>query len=270
MKNKTTILVGLLSLMAISICTVMIYLLMHQDSITFFEAKSTLLLEEQYKNDIKKINISTISENIYIKESDDEEIHVLLYGNEKEKVESKIEEDTLTISMKRNWFCMVCFSEAQAVLYVPKNKLIDFNVKAISGDVELMNFPTSSIDLKTTSGDIKIGGIENAKILSTSGEIQIGMAQKLDISTISGDIQINKIENKINAKTVSGDMNIQTFWGKEDSRIQSTSGDITLNEVKNIFIETKTISGDTSAFNNNFDASQKLLIETVSGDIKIK
>lgn len=90
-------------------------------------------------------------------------------------------------------------------------------VNTVSGEISIKNV-TSSINLKTTSGDIELGYLNceaDSKIKSTSGDVTIkGLNNTyVETKTISGDIQMDKNErtapNVLTIETTSGDIKIK-------------------------------------------------------------
>lgn len=269
-KPMKIFLIVMLIVLAILVTALMVYALIFNKSPWDFSSKSVLLLDENYDTDIKNINIEDVSSNIYIKESEEDQIHVHVYGGEKEIVESKIEQETLNITKKGRIFCFgFCFRKEEITIYIPKDSEINLNLKTVSGDMEITSIK-GNVELKSTSGDIKVGEVENAKITTTSGDIKLTKANALEVNTTSGNIRADKIENSIEAKAVSGNIKINSFTIKEDSHIKTVSGDVTIEDISDVYVETSTTSGDVQIENNNRTASQTLSIRTTSGDIEVK
>lgn len=270
-KSMKIVMIIILLILAILVTSFMIYALINNKNPFWdFSGQSVLLLDQTYEKDIKNINIEAVSADIYIKEAEDEQIHVLIYGSEKENAESTIDGESLNISKKGKIFCFgFCFQKTEIIVYIPKNKKLNLNIKTISGDIEISS-NQANVEIKTTSGDIKTEEIKDAKITTTSGDILVTKANKLEVGTTSGSINVDKIENSIEAKSVSGDIKINSFEIKENSHIKTVSGDVLINEISDVFIETSTTSGDVNVSNNNQKSSQTLTIRTTSGDIRTR
>lgn len=100
--------------------------------------------------------------------------------------------------------------------------------------------------------------------------LDVKIPQKLydsiQINTSSGDIRTEDLEVKdLNMKTSSGD--IESFGGKVESilTINTLSGDITANNITADRIAMSTKSGDIEANDNQ---AQKIQLETTSGDVE--
>lgn len=113
------------------------------------------------------------------------------------------------------------------ILYAGETNQLEF--KSVSGNVKLNKVTSSSVSIKTTSGDAE-GVIIPQKII------------KVRFKSVSGDLKLdlpNSLENKVGvtAKTVSGDYAIFNIKGSGKLQINSNSGN-------NIWI--KTVSGDAT------------------------
>lgn len=272
MKNSTIILIVIMSLMVILITAFMVFLLVDNRNFSFvFNGKTTLLLDEVYEENVSKIEVDVISADVHIKEAEDNNLRVIAYGKEKETIESTIENDTLSIRRTGNHFCFgFCFGKEEVTIYIPRDRKVDLDIKTISGEVEIATFKNSNVDVKTTSGDIKIGEVSQVKLKSVSGDIYLEKGSNVEAATTSGDLKLKYVLTSINAKSVSGEIQIENLDLENDSTIHTTSGDVTIRSMNNLYIETSTLSGDINISNNNRYANTTLKIETTSGDISVK
>ena len=131
-----------------------------------------------------------------------------------------------------------------------------------------------SYNIKTSSGDIKssIEKIDNKiNITSTSGDIEIiGKVNTIEIKTTSGDIEVSEITKYLNFYTVSGSVNINTLNILDDSSISTTSGDVIVkNNESNCYIEFNSISGDRRINKSDRKSDITLKVNTISGDISV-
>lgn len=110
--------------------------------------------------------------------------------------------------------------------------------------------------------------------------LPINYINDIDIHTVSGDVDaLNNLENKLYIKTTSGDITLKNI---KDSKLETTSGDIEASDIETIDI--KTVSGDIDIISgqiktinttsgdiniNNATVYETGKIKTVSGDIKI-
>lgn len=267
-RNMTILLIFFLGVMAIATILLLVFLLLGKGTTLFsFHSHSTLLLNEYYNQEIETIHIESISSNVTLKETDESQIHVEVYGKENEYVESKIEDKTLNILKKGKIFC---FFEERIIVYVPKDIILNVDVKTTSGDIEMVSIKGDNVNLKTTSGDLKLGSVNTADLYSTSGEILLEKGNVVKAKTTSGDIFLNSIGKQMDAESVSGDIKINSLFMENNSKIKTTSGDVFVKEINDVYIETSTVSGDVHISDSNRYAESTLSIKTTSGDIRVK
>lgn len=88
----------------------------------------------------------------------------------------------------------------------------EFNITSVSGDLTLRKL-TGPMRVNTVSGDVSINGLSGA----------------FDFVTVSGDLDLYDGQlASINAKTVSGNLSIQTLLSDGPYRFDSVSGDVRL------------------------------------------
>jgi len=113
--------------------------------------------------------------------------------------------------------------------------------------------------------DITIKDGVSLDIDNSSGDVNVAnlRASESRIEATSGDITLKSIVANLKVETSSGDIDVEGLIG--DSEIESTSGDQDLYDLKGN-IETRASSGDITV--KNFDGS--LDIEATSGDVEIR
>ena len=308
--NKTLriIFIILLSMLAVGIGIVFVKLLTGNGFLNFsfnrFESKE-LVIEEVYDNIFENININSEEGNIYIEQSNDDKIKVVVYGK-KEISEVKVENDTLVIKGDTDKCSFICFNHkiARIEVYIPSNfdknikiegdtsdtimndfeyasieitdktgdvtigKIKDVNIKTSTGDIRINNAEKAKI--KTTTGDIRLREVNDAELNTTTGDINITTVNNADLSTTTGDIDIDKVNNSIHASTTTGDITINELELTENSKIDATTGDITIRNTNEIYIDASSSTGDIHINNNYRTAEFELRIKTSTGDIKVK
>lgn len=245
--------ITILSLICIALVFFMIAII--KGGFDFTDMKSELIFEKSYElNNINLIDVNVKSSDIYIYESDDDNINIKVYGREKDKALVNEDENTLSIELnnKSNVCIGFCFGSRKIEIYVPTSYEGEFKIKATSADIKS--------DLKTYN---------DYNIVVTSGDIELNSAASLTGKATSGDLEINDINKYINFKATSGDIEIDNFIVNKNSSISVTSGDITIDKCKNAYIDASAKSGDIEIKNNDRHAEYELKINTTSGDIEI-
>lgn len=239
----------------ICICLVGFMITFIRSGFKFSNLKAKKILDETYVvGNKKEISIEVRSSDIDFYTSDDENIRVKIYADEKQKAKVSETEDGLYIQNKRRSSCVgFCFTSNERVeIYVPESYEGKFIIKATSSDIESELTTLNSYKINVTSGDIEL---DNAKSLTGK--------------TTSGDVEIGKLSSYIKFQTTSGDIDIEEFTVNKDSSIKVTSGDVTIDKCTNAYVDTKVTSGDVDVNKNDRHAEYELKIKTTSGDVKV-
>lgn len=244
--------------------------------------KETINDEKILKADnIESINVDTVSSDVKFFSEDRDDIKVLFEGaiassNEIILPELIVENknNTLSIEVKHKSLMNIGFysSTIRVHVYIPKTYLGDVVVKTVSGDIDLGYIgDVRNANLKSVSGDIKAESLytEKTTLKSTSGDMKIeDFKGELDCGSTSGDlyVNVNKLNNNISSKSVSGDMKIELPDNAEFYlESKSTSGDIDCEFPISIQgkLSEKNINGRVG------NGENRISVSTISGDIKI-
>lgn len=226
---------------------------------------------------LKEIYIHSVSSDVSVFSTDEEEIKIHFYGRtalKSEKASPKLitnlEGSKLKIEIE---YPKVIFYNADVVLdvYIPQDYTGNINIDAVSADVDISNLDINNFQCKTVSGDLKIKslGSDNLTLNTTSGEVNImDFTGNLKADSVSGDINVRYrvFDNNIDVKTISGKVEID------------------LPQYAEFYLKTNTVSGEVVAkfpitiisFNkmNQLEGTvgtgdNRIIIDTVSGDIYI-
>ena len=247
-----------------------------------------LVIDQTYENVYEKIEINTEAGNVYIKNTNDENIRVIIYG---EKDNSSVENirDVLKITGNTKKCSFICINNevAKIEVYLPNNYDKNVIITNDVGDIKIERFENNyfdihsdtgditidtikSADIKVHTGDVRINKIDTIDAKSTTGDIIINEVNELIVSTTTGNIEINKINNYIDSSSTTGDVTIDNLNLTKDSKISCTTGDVLIKNTNEIYIETHTSVGDSNINNNYRTAEFTLNIKTTTGDIDIK
>jgi len=279
---------------------------LNKNNFTFGSETKQVKNETISLENIEQINFNTKSNDVKVYVSNTNELRVVQYSGKKAKEKDlftyKKEGNTLTIKGNYREFCIgFCFDiGTRYEIYLPNTYTKNLSINEISGDITVgeQDINLNSLSLKTTSGDIEINNnikANNITIDTKSGEIKTNnlKANKIDIQSISGDlyleslvskdiymrtisgeVEVNQTIGKLDIKTTSGDIEIDHFTIKNNSKITSISGDVnvSLNQDSHCNIIESSVSGDKSLPNNSSldgKGTYKLEINTTSGDIEV-
>ena len=157
----------------------------------------------------------------------------------------------------------ICLSADRAVL------------TSASGNLEL-KMDAREITASTASGDLELTaqGAELAKLTSASGDINcFGSMRRLSMNSASGDMEFSGDATCIQAKTASGDCNLDLRQAPEEMSLSSVSGDVevTLPHGAACHLQLNSRTGDVSFSGIRTDVQDAPVyrVQTVSGDIDI-
>ncbi len=224
-----------------------------------FEDKGKIISE-----DFESIEISGFDCDVKLEFSTSEQSVIEYSDSNAIKTDIRVENNTLKISRRdnRKWYehIGIYFGGAKPItvyLPVPEGKYKSLTLKTVSGSINVNSFSFDSINLSSTSGDIKFFG-------ECDGDFSV--------KTVSGDIDINHLvcgitnrNVKFNASSTSGDIYLGALISGNAS-LKTVSGDIELDKIDAVNITAKTTSGDIEG---SITAPKKIIAKTVSGDIDV-
>ncbi len=121
--------------------------------------------------------------------------------------------------------------------------------------------------VRTSGGDVRIGGINGTNNIKTSGgDISIKKTRGvLNLKTSGGDITIEEVLGETSLSTSGGDITCKNFEG--NLKAVTSGGDIDLSRI-NAKIEAKTSGGDITLLYNG--ENKGIVLSTSGGDIDVK
>lgn len=250
MKNKGAkiTLIIILVILVIALINFMIYAIVNKNgefklSLIGFGDNTAMIFEKEYNpEELNKINVGVSSSNVKIEKADIDKIKITAYGEKEDKIKEVMNENELSITKENTKifiFTMLYWCREEIIIQVPNNCDEEFNIKTSSGDIIVPDLEGDNIQLKTASGKIQCGNINNGNIETSSGDILIGNGNEVTLKASSGNIKAGDF-NKLLAEASSGDIEIGTI--SEDAKVKTASGKITLNGANKL--EAEAISGD--------------------------
>ncbi len=126
------------------------------------------------------------------------------------------------------------------------------------------------LDVNTVSGSITVGGVRGRmRLKSVSGDIRSSiLGTDLDAKTVSGDVQLtgNNAQANVRASSVSGDVDLIQVGGDVEAR--STSGDVDIDSKGASDLRAHTVSGDIEV-RGVLASAADLDLQSVSGRVKV-
>ena len=229
---------------------------------TFGDAESYSIDEAdsvQISSSIKAVELSCISADINITQTDGDEMQVHLYGDYA-SVGGEIELDIQSVG-----------STIKVIVKYPRNTGTYSNDLVL--DIQLPQQYNQDIKISSVSSDIEFEGetmmLDTFEVKTVSGAINFNTlyAKSVRVETVSGDVMLTTMVNPdLTVETVSGDVQIVLEGDKEFYVDYSTiSGDFECDIPLNIKSQTR---GGFEGYSGNENAV-RFEVGTISGDFVI-
>ncbi|MBZ9623590.1 DUF4097 domain-containing protein [Clostridium sp. FP2] len=195
--------------------------------------------KEFSKENIKTINVETVSTDVNIITTKGDKIKINFYGNTNSKktapyLKANINGGNLDVLIKYPVVISIVNGNVKAKLdiYIPESYKNNLEIDTTSGDAIIGNLQLDKFKFDTTSGDAKINVLTTNETIfdSTSGEVNVKslLSKKNEFDTTSGDIKIENITGDILGGSVSGSFKFNYKDFGNDINIDTTSGDVEL------------------------------------------
>ena len=226
---------------------------------------------------LKEIYIHSVSSDVSVFSTDEEDIKIHFYGRSALKSEkalpkliTNLEGSKLKIEIE---YPKVLFYWAAADvlldIYIPRDYRDNVIIDAVSADVDISNLDINNFQCKTVSGDLKIKslGSDNLTLKTTSGEVNImDFTGNLKADLVSGDINVGYrvFDNNIDVKTISGKVKIDLPQNAEFYlKTNTVSGEVVTKFPITIisFNKMNQLEGTVGTGDN------RIIVDTVSGNI---
>ena len=276
-KGLIIFIISLLSIVSIGLIVFLVFAIRNKGNFNFsFNSgvSNNIIFEEKYDNDFSLVDISSDAANVYIKNTNDEQFRVVVYG-EKEDLDVNTNNDKLDIDLKAQKCVGFCFNRKIAKI---ENKYGDifveefaknvFHIIENAGDVKVSEALKLYVD--NTYGDVEVGTVESSEINLKCGDLEIGTVTELVAVNNYGDIEIKKIKGKFDIKNDCGDIEIDKIDIDSDSSIVSKMGDVEINSTNEIYIKVDHNLGDVDINNNYKNSDITLTINSKLGDVEIR
>lgn len=270
-KTLKYVLVGFLAFLALGLLVFMIFAMSKKDwFFSFFTEESHLVLEKDYDvSTFDTIKILSTYSDVRVLNHEASSVKVLIYSSN-DQATSEINKQTLEINKNdRKYGCFgFCSHKEEVVVYLPHDFNKDLFIHTVSGEVDVENFSSLDVEVKTTSGDVSVNHASKVSIESISGEILVGTVFDSYLKTVSGDINVHSINRRVQASTTSGDVLIDDLTLEESGSIETVSGEVEIRNSSRIYVEAKSTSGSIEIASHD-SSFIPLRVKTISGDILV-
>lgn len=261
MKSKTGIILAiiLLSILILALIVFLVNCLITGRSFTiswnvFRTDNTNVVLDETVPVEgITEINLSQNFGDIHIQKSVDDAIHIKAYGKSADELDWSISGNHLTIQSKQNnLHSFWRMTKNDFILSLPSSYAHKITVKADCGTCQVEDFANASFYIDCNAGNIEIGKAKNITATCDCGNIEIG-----------------EITNQCNLKVDAGNANVKKLDIQEDSSIKADMGNVTIEEISDIYIEAKVDLGNSNIRHNNRSSDITLTVDCDCGNITI-
>lgn len=292
-KSFKITLIVLLSLLLISFSGLFIVLLNSSKINNFsfgldFGEEQNLAFDKEYNNDYSNIKVNSNIGDVKFIKSENDNFSVKLYAESDKDFSVKENNNELIINYEYESNKIVIFGinrTPRIEVYVPSNYSGNFDIKSNTGDVKIDSFDVDvvaklntgdikvanvkSYDVTTDTGDVKLTSAKSANIVTTTGDVKVGSANTLSIKSKTGDVKVDSISGDIRISSGTGDVYVKKLDITKNSSITANTGDILINSTNEIYVDSKTNTGDTKINNNYRNAKYELKLKTNTGDITV-
>lgn len=231
--------------------------------------ESTTLIEEKEFDEVKNIKVDVKTANVYFKHSTNDKVKVEIYSDNAKEHSIKLDDDlnlTVFLDDERVFFMS---KSPRIIITLPSTFTNKIEVSSTTGDISSEDLESADFDIHVTTGDVKFGKTNNAKVKCTTGDINIGLVNDLVIDVTTGDIEIGSINRHLDINTTTGDIRIDSINITENSSISTTTGDVRISKKNDIYVDADAKTGDVKVSDNNRHSENELKIRTKTGDIKV-
>jgi hypothetical protein len=114
--------------------------------------------------------------------------------------------------------------------------------------VELMVPRGATVNVRTHNGHVDLSDVADARVEALSGDVEVRRVTKaVLVSCLSGDVSVSDVSGPVRAVTVSGSVearNVRSLSAGDGFEAKSTSGDVTIENVKHTQVIAAAVSGN--------------------------
>ena len=206
---------------------------------------------------ISNINVDAVTNDIIVKASDDNKIHVQCIDFEEVEHDAYIDGDTLYVTTEvergTNNFNFFFNNTPKIYVYLPDTEYADLIINALTADISVgPEFRFNNITIDVTTGDINLTTLD--------------VEDTLEMNVLTGDINLTNIDCvDVVYNGTTGDLDFDNVLAAGNINIDVTTGDIDfVGDAANIYLECTT--GD---INMVLYSDKEFDVDVVTGDSNI-
>ncbi len=223
---------------------------------SFGTKTSKVIFDKNFElEEIKNIDIKQDAGDVIFKETANDYIQVVLYGEDEKNAEVSLNNNNLHIdNTHKNGISFINFgvTKNDIIVYIPASYQNNIKVNNDYGVCEIVDLENASVDIDCDAGDVTLGKVKNAKV-------------KCDY----GNIAIKEILNRCDLKANCGNIEVDKISIKEDSTIKADLGNVEINDTNDVYIDADVDLGKTQINQNNRNAQVTLKINCDCGNVTV-
>ena len=266
----------LLALLAGGLGAFMVFALTHFDGFNFsfgsFGESDNLALEKEFSfEEIKSIKTESDVTNIRVIRNDDtDKVKVRILAESNITVSADQNNNELNVTVKHQCH-FICFNTKTSVaeITLPSEYDGSFTISSDTGNIEVGDFEKTSFDVKTDTGNKKFGTVKSLTIDSDTGNVEIKSAEYIHAKKDTGNLKIGDCTGKLYIDSDTGNVEIEELHLTENSTILKDTGNLTIRNVGDVFVDAQNDVGDKNINGGNRKSNITLEIKSDVGNIDI-
>lgn len=215
-----------------------------------------IIYNETYNlEDVNLINISQDAGDVIIENTEENNIKVEVYGEDKEDAKISFENNELNIEYKNKNSGFFNFNSTYGdiKIYAPSSFAKRIKIENDAGETKIKNFENADIDLDCDAGNVKIDRVKNLKVKCDAGNAEVGT-----------------ILNQCNMKMNCGNLRVDEMNLNADSYIEADMGNISIRKINDVYVDAKADMGRCNIGKSIRSSNVTLSVDCDMGNIDIE
>ena len=264
----------LLICIIVALCAILVFTIKNGNRFDFSfsigEDYNKIMEEEFDIENIDNLKMNYKVGNIYIKQSEKNNVKVIAYGKEDDEIRCEIIDRTLSIEDFLKEEIDFVGKKRKIEVFLPNGYSNTIICDGNAGNINIDDFKNAKLNINTKAGNVSVQNAEFASITTDAGNIKVKKVPELRIVTKAGNINVDEITKKCSLKSDAGNIKVSNLLVSENSSIETDMGNINIDETSDINVQTKNSLGKVNDENNNKNSNITVYVKTDIGIIHVK
>ncbi len=230
---------------------------------------------------LERIDLGTVSSDLLVRTGGEQSVSLRFHGSVRAASPEQVPElstgvtgGTLRARIEHKPVVGFYGGSLRLEVWIPSGYQGRLAARSVSGDIELDDHLYSALEVRTTSGQMRLGRVETGSFLmrTTSGAFSARelRSAESELSTVSGDIAVQGFTGDLKAGSTSGKIQVGYAGFANRVQIRSVSGDVTLTlpEGAGFLLDARSTSGQIScAFPIRMEGAQSGVRHALRGQV---